>query len=69
MVIIITMIIVIVGRDCTVGILTGCGLDYQGIGVRDPVVKNILFTAAPDRLWGQLSLLSNGYRGLFPRGG
>jgi hypothetical protein len=31
-------------------------------------IKNFLFCNRPDRLWGPPNLLSDGYRGLFPRG-
>jgi hypothetical protein len=42
--------------------------DDREFGVRVPVGSRI-FTSpyCSDRLWGTLSLLSNGYRGLFPR--
>jgi hypothetical protein len=58
-----------IGRDSAGGIATGYGLTDLGVGVRVPVLS-IIFTSpcCPDRLWGQTSLLSNGYRGLFPRG-
>jgi hypothetical protein len=48
-------------RDSSVGIVTGYGLDDQGVGVRVPVGARI-FTSpcGPDRLWGPPSLLSNG---------
>jgi hypothetical protein len=56
-------------QDNVVGIATGYGLDDQKIGVRFAVGSRI-FTppSRPDRLWGPLNLLSNGYRGLFLRG-
>jgi hypothetical protein len=51
-----------------VGTATGYDLDDRGIGVRLPVGSRIFSSPhRPDRLWGTSSLLSNGYRGLFPR--
>jgi hypothetical protein len=47
-------------RDSSVGITTGYGLDDQEVGVQVPVGSRIF--SSPDRLWGQPSLLSNGYR-------
>jgi hypothetical protein len=56
-------------RDNAIGIATGYGLDDLGVGVRVPVGPRIFtFLCRPDRLWGPPSLLSNGYRVLFPRG-
>jgi hypothetical protein len=51
------------------GIATGYGLDDWGVGVRVSVGTSIFtFPHRPDRLWGSPSLLSNRYRGPFPRG-
>jgi hypothetical protein len=56
-------------RGWGVGIAIDYGLDGQGVGVRVPVGARISSSPRrPGRLWGPASLLSNGYRGLFPRG-
>jgi hypothetical protein len=58
-----------VSRDTSVGISTGNGLDDRVVGVRVPVgVKNFLFSMSSRRALGPKSLLSSGYRKLFPRG-
>jgi hypothetical protein len=57
------------GYDSSVGTASGYGLEDRGVGVRVPVESRIFFSLHhPDRLWGPLNLLSNGYWGLFPRG-
>jgi hypothetical protein len=55
-------------RDSVVGIATGYGLDDGGVVVRVPVGSRIFSSPrCPNQLWGPPNL-SNGYRGLFPRG-
>jgi hypothetical protein len=55
-------------RDSSVGTATGYGLDDRRVGVRVPVGARIFSSPRrPDRFWGLPSVLSNGYRGLFPR--
>jgi hypothetical protein len=56
-------------RDSVVRIVTGYGLDNQGVGIRVTVGARILTSISHrDRLWGTPSLLFNGHQGLFPRG-
>jgi hypothetical protein len=56
-------------RDSVVTMVTGHGLDDQGVRVQVPVGARIYISPCrPDRLWGPLNLLPNGYWGLFPRG-
>jgi len=54
----------VVGRDSSVGIATGYGLDGPGIESRWGVE---IFRTCPDRPWDPPSLLFNGYR-FFPGG-
>jgi hypothetical protein len=54
-------------RDSVAGIATGYELDDWGAGLRVQI-KNFLFSASSEPVWGPLSFLSNGYRGLFCRG-
>jgi hypothetical protein len=57
-------------RDSSVGIATGYRLEDQAVGFRVSVGSRIFSSPRrPDRLWGSLNLLSNGYRGLFSGGG
>jgi hypothetical protein len=56
-------------RDSSVGTATSYGLDDRRFGDRVPVGARIFSSPRrPDRLSGPHILLSNGYRGLFPRG-
>jgi hypothetical protein len=49
-------------------IVSDYGLDDRAIGVRSPAgAKDCSSSLCPDRLWSPPSLLSNGYRGSFPR--
>jgi hypothetical protein len=55
--------------DSVVGIATDYGLDDRGVGVPVPEMSRIFFSSCrQDRLWAPSSLLSDGYRGHFPRG-
>jgi hypothetical protein len=53
----------VVGRDSSVSIATGCGLD--GLGIESQLGE--IFSTCPDWPWGLTSLLYNGYR-VFPGG-
>jgi hypothetical protein len=56
-------------RDSVAGIVTGYGLDDQGVGVRVPIASSIFASPRrPDWFWIPLNPLSNRYRGLFPWG-
>jgi len=57
-----TITVIIVGRDSSVGIATGYGLDGPRIESR---CGGEIFRTCPGRPWGPPSLLYNGYR-IFP---
>ena len=58
-----------VSQGGVVGIATDYRLDDRGFGVRVPAVPRIFSPLRlPNWLWVPHSLLSNGYRGPFPRG-
>jgi hypothetical protein len=58
----------VVRRGSVVGIATGKGLDNWGVAVRVPVWWRISTSHRSDRFWGLYNFLSNGCRGIFPRG-
>jgi hypothetical protein len=61
-------IIIIIIFSKGAGIATGYGLNNRGGRVPVQVGSRIFISPhRPDRFWGPLSLLYNGYRGLFPR--
>jgi hypothetical protein len=50
-------------RDSAVGRASGYGLGHRGVAVPVPVRSRIFSSLRhPDRFWGPLSLLFNGYR-------
>jgi hypothetical protein len=57
-------------QDSVVSIATGYRLNDRGVRVRVPVGSRTFSSPChPDQFWGPPNLLSNGYQGLFPRGG
>jgi hypothetical protein len=61
------LLIYLWSRGSSVSIVSDYGLDDRG-SIPDRARGFPLQTLRPDRLWGPPSLLSNGYRGSFPRG-
>jgi hypothetical protein len=56
-------------RDNTIGIKPGYGLDDRGVEFRVPVGSRVFLSPRrPDQFWGSHSLLSIGWRRIFPRG-
>jgi hypothetical protein len=55
-----------ISRNSSFGIATGYGLD--GRSLMPGMGKRFFFSQRPDRLSAPPSLLSNEYRGIFPRG-
>jgi hypothetical protein len=54
--------------DSAVGIATAYVLEGREVGVRVSVGRRFdTSNCRPDRVWGLSSLLSNGYRGIYPR--
>jgi hypothetical protein len=69
MVLLFTQEMTFCNNNIVVGIATGYGLDYQGVGVQVLVGARIFISPRhPDRLWDPPSLLSGGYWGFFPQG-
>jgi hypothetical protein len=66
-IIITSNILKIVSQDSIVAIATSYGLDDRGIGLR-VLVGSRIFSISSRPALGPTQPLSNGYRGLFPRG-
>jgi hypothetical protein len=58
-------VVTCMGRDSSVGMATGYGLD--GPGIESQWGRGEIFRACPDRPWGPPNLLYNGYQ-VFPGG-
>jgi hypothetical protein len=62
-------VILIHPQSSVIDAASSYGLDDRGVGIRVPVESRIFPSLSrPDRHLGPPSLLSNGYRGLSPRG-